>query len=273
MPYVVKEDLQEVAVKVVSQLQYVELEPGLCVFRLTRSSGAEPLSPAQGVRFSAVMGEVSEEGFASTKAVRAFLKGKPMPREQVLHLVAPAFRQILQQEGFAAAQDASAKANDGWQFVRYPFKALVEEGACLDDVLRLDFSSNMAFDRHGEVLPVAKRMDYIEAGLHNRNYDLDKAVAILKEDPRIVFLDDRNKVLEEGESPILDIPYYNRDDGRSQFLALLFRPTAEDEKRLWAAQQAYRTKYPSTMWRQAIRDLDMLGLAAKGAVRPDQESE
>lgn len=273
MSFVPTVDSLELTVTLSSTLAVVELEPGLCVYRLTRGPSAAVCAKDPANRFGAVLASSTEEGFAPTSIIEQYRRGevKSLSRASDLVLVPSSFPELLRTQGFSQARDAVSKLCDGWWGSKTPYADLVEGSASLDNVLRVDGGSHMVFSRSGEVLPVAKHLDYIEAGLHDGNYDLVKAVEILKNDPRVEFFDGNQRSLSNGSRHILDIPYYNRDEERSQYLCIRFKPTVEDECRLWEAQKAYGTKYPSTMWRQAMRDLDTLGLRAGGAERQPQE--
>ena len=273
MSFVPTVDSLELTLTLSSTLEFVELEPGLCVYRLTQGPSSAVCAKDPANRFGAVLASSSEEGFAPTSAIERYRRGevKSLSRSSDLVLVHSSFPELLRTLGFSQTCDAVSKLGDGWWGTKTPYADLVEGSASLDNVLRVDGGSHMVFSRSGEVLPVARHMDYIEAGLHDGNYDLVKAVEILKNDPRVEFFDDNQRSLSNGSRHILDIPYYNRDEERSQYLCIRFKPTVEDEHQLWEAQKAYGTKYPSTMWRQAMRDLDTLGLRAGGAERQPQE--
>ncbi len=268
MSYEVKSHSQSATVTYQSTLEYVEVEPGLVVYRKTvapsLADGAE-VSP----HFQSFLVTRSVEGFATPKAVRAYLAGKPdalgekaNPHAR-LALASKGLREAFHKLGFNKALE-SLEDKDGWGCAKQPFAELVEGDASLDDVLYIQHSDHMVFDRKGVVLPVARILDYIEAGMHNKNYNLSKVYGLLKDDPRVEFLDERYRT-RDGESPFLRIPHYNQDGGRKEYLCILYMPTQEEACQMWEQQKAYGVKYPSTTWRQAIRDLDLLGLVARGA--------
>ena len=164
--------------------------------------------------------------------------------------------------GFEALEKAKKEA-----LSRTPFTDFTAHGASVDNLVRLDHGSHMAFDRHGNSLPVAMLFEYIHARIVDGCYDLEKAAEILRKDPRVRFIPgDR-----PGEQGIIQpVPYYNSRAGSSRHIPFWFMPTADDAKRLWEKQKAMGGTYPSTRGHEAVFELDMLGLRAGGAALYDK---
>lgn len=249
-------------VTMVSQLETIELEKGLYAFRLTQKpQGPVPAAFAQSVH------TVRKEGFCCAAAISAFNKGKAqgvqaLPNLSLLH---KDLFKLAQQKGFVPAWEACEKLSGGAQHEK-PYTEFLEGRATLEQVAHAEWASHMLFDRHGTILPVGHYCDYIEAHMHDGAYDLKKALAILEQDPRVTFVTESR---HGNGSPIHDIPRYNRDERRQHYIPMIFSPTAEDAVRLWEAQKAYGTQYPSTKRYEAMFDLDILGLRAGGASRYD----
>lgn len=267
----VHSNVQALTVTFTDTLEYVELEPGLAVYRIQRVPN---VSEEVAACFASVLAPYRAEGFASVEALRLYEKGECQKVERLernggtLHLLPSGAQAWFQELGFSEALERAEKERGGWWCSKTPYEDIVLKGVSLDNALYVDGTSHLVFDRQGVILPHARKLDYIEAGLHNENYDLEKAAAILSQDSRVKFLDGWGRPLEAGRSPILPIPSYNAEGGRSSYLFVHFMPTQEDAIRMWEAQQSYGTKYPSTEWRRAILDLDILGLVEGGARRP-----
>lgn len=151
---------------------------------------------------------------------------------------------------------------DGWNWnethlSEHPYDDFVSKVVTRKNFVKLDFCSHMAFDLKGNPIPIAIPMDYIEAQLNNRYYNLDKLLKI--------FLSlERTDIVVHGG--IKDIPYYNSEPGRDKYLAVTWTPTKQAYKKVWQKALSYKSDYPSTKIIQAIFDLDILG-AKKAQIR------
>lgn len=225
----------------------------LCVYRIERKiMGKVPAF------LKSIAKDHAEEGVANITDVVAFEAGKSASiksKEQV-YLTSQAFLDDAQKIGFPQAQEKHV--NDLRSDV---FTAIAVDG--LDPALltRVDFGSHMLFCLNGEVRPTAIHFSYIDGGLSNGYFDLEKSLKALQANPRITFLGARRSVVEKGE--ILAIPYYNVSKGKSHYLDFYFGPSFEEMQVLWAKMNDYGqgNKYPSSNRHRAVLDLDMLGLA------------
>ncbi len=257
-------------IKTAVALLSVDLDDKLCAYRL----GQGPL-PGQTLppQLESYLGLRVIEGLATRKSVVAFKKGrKPNIVEvQNLSLVDPSLLEDAANHGFMEAFRLQEKKGVNIRGeVNNVFTAFTENNAQLDHLVRVDWSSNLIFNRVGQLLPVAIQFDYIMARMHDGCYDLEKAAAVLSKDPRVKFLPgERSYSRDDVDSPIKRIPSYNATSGQTQYIPFLFSPTAEDSIRMWDQMVSYRTQYPSTTNFQAIWDLDLLGLRKAGAARYD----
>jgi hypothetical protein len=158
-----------------------------------------------------------------------------------------------------------------------PYTAFVNGEVTADDVVCFKGCAHMLFDADLNPLPVGIYMDYIDARLNNKMYDLKKASQILRARTDIQFMNDRgDRINPNKTSVVFDIPYYNRESDRNRCMYLIWTPSPEDMKALWQKCKELRpTKkirrgdvvdtMPSVERHRAIFELDLLGLRAGGA--------
>jgi hypothetical protein len=241
------------------------LGEGLVAFKITRSAQAAAPVTAMFVRQFA---ETVHEGLAKEADIAAFLEGTATRIEVLkgLGLFDSLLPKLMQELGFSAGLAATDdKISSALQ--EQPFTQFVSGQASLEQLVRLDISNHMLFDRHGEVLPVALYFDYIEAAMRDGRYNLERAAEILKKDSRVRFI--AEKPQQDPTEVIHEVPYYNAEPGKTKYLQFLFMPTEADQRQLWKQQQSYGTKSPSLEKFHAVFDLDMLGLRAGGAALQD----
>jgi hypothetical protein len=118
----------------------------------------------------------------------------------------------------------------------------------LNTLVQLDGSSHMVFSPDKEPYPVAIYFEYIEGHTDNRSYDLPKLHSYLRKRKDI-------KNLAQVE----DIPYYNRDEDRTECISFTWIPSAKDYSKMWKVCLKDK-EYPSCRMRSAIEDLDLLGM-------------
>ena len=125
-------------------------------------------------------------------------------------------------------------------------------------LVRAEGGGHMLFDRKGKALPVARGVDYIDWRADNGHYDLDKAVEVLSK---------RSDIHDLRRE---DIPYYNRDSGRTETLVFTWAPDVRTYRRAWKWCQELDTHYPSTRFPYAVEKLDLWGLARAGAKKENR---
>jgi hypothetical protein len=259
----IKKHQRSIALTHTYELLYREIEPGLAAFRLTTS--ATPLEGKVPKAFSSKVGTYVVEGVAETKRVIAFEKGRATAITRLegnLVIISESFLEDARTKGYHEATKEFKRREDF-------YTAFVEEGVPLERLVRIDYGNYLIYDRHNGVLPVARIFDYMNGGLHNGRYDLQKALEVLRGNPSVRFVPHDRRDDSEPDT-ILRIPYYNCDETHQTHLSFRFSPTLEQEQAIWAKQQSYKTQYLSTQWHRAVEDLDLLGLKAAGALLPEK---
>lgn len=250
------------------KVEKVGISADLMAFRLTYSADA-----ALPNFLSGIVNEKTIEGVTAPAVIEAFEQGVTAEIKGVTgcFMAQSDFLTVAQKSGFSAATEQLSADKKSYAGLRKDvYTALVDEALPASRLIVVDISSHMLFQMDGTVLPTAIHCDYVEAGMHDGNYDLDKLVALLKDDARLTFLGERHR--QPGPAQILAIPSYNADEDRSRYVAFVYSPTAEDAILLWEKMKSYGTQYPSTQRFRAMNDLDILGLRQGGAVKLPCES-
>lgn len=210
-------------------------------------------------------------GFARPADIFAFTddQAPALTPIQALRVAPKGFREAARELGFMRAFE---KFQEDF---RHPGDRLDDfrEGRIdLDDILYFAIDSHMLFDRNHQVLPTGLHFDDTNGLIHNGAYHLDKVLAVLAKDPRItpvVSSYDRSRLADK--EPVLRIRGIATCNSCSdQTIDFMFSPTADDMRAIWAEAQKFGTNYhPSTKLREAIFNLDLLGLRAAGAAKYD----
>lgn len=239
-----------------SQLDLVELAPDLFLYRqkVKATLGAQVEGSTMATPLAALPNSTSS-GFVDDKGRAALLKGKE-PKKLELIVLTTAQLEIFRTQGWSGAEEEFYKnfPSDPW--------AILEADPTLtaDNLARLDTSSHMLFDRHGEALPVGLVFDYIHSRISESTHDLKKLAAhLLERFDVVVYADDgrgrRQGVAKTVAEAIYDIPSYNAESGRSKSVQFLWAPSKEDYRQVW---KACKGKYPSTQLREVCMEMDML---------------
>jgi hypothetical protein len=246
--------------EVSATLEFADIGGGVGVFRLTENRC--PIGVPHAMVASHILTEV-REGFATLQDLQAHKSGVTtrLSSRKEFVLCPPEFLTMVARYGFSTGAERAEKAAPKGFDARQPFTQIVERQVPVDLVLRIEHSSHMVFSRKGEVLPVAVHFDYISAGMHDGKYDLVRALEILKDNPRVRFLD---RYEREAEGKVLSIPSYNSEEFKTESLDFWFEPTQEEQRLMWEKQQGYGARASLEDYR-AIFDLDLLGLRAGGA--------
>lgn len=93
----------------------------------------------------------------------------------------------------------------------------------ISKIIYLQFSTHSFFDINKEPIPVVLHGDYICECLNDYFYDLNELSKYLKNHPNIVKCSD-----------ILDIPYYSKGPNKTKYIDVLFLPTLEMYKKVYA---------------------------------------
>ncbi len=203
------------------------------------------------------------QGLIKRDGITALNKGlMPNPICGVGVALDEAFEAILR-FGYSALTDRGVKSHrDLFREDVYDF---LIEGGDINRVIRIQHDDHSFWRVDGTVLPTGIYFDYISARMHERVYDLPKALEILAKRGDITFVDpEKNSykpLLEKVIAPaILPVPYYNSDTARS-YLAFYWTPNQEQA----AAISDDRVNRFKTVF-----DGDMLGLRAGGAALFDE---
>jgi hypothetical protein len=112
------------------------------------------------------------------------------------------------------------------------------------------------FDADENIIPYAKRFDYIDTCFSNETSKLKEMVEYLK---------NHDWVINKDELEIDDIPYYNARDGKSKFVTVQILPTKEAYNELYQLvkeEEYWSTKMTDYVRPYAIREkgFDPMGL-------------
>lgn len=250
---------KELRIAAKNELKYVAIDGELSVFQLTRTQ--VPMDDPYHRSFEYALGSGVIEGFAKLKEVAKFAKGSTSSINQLEHLslVHPDYQKFMRELGFTRGFEQMPNGSEVED--KMPFTAFTSGNASLDNVVRIDSSSHMLFDRNGEVLPVAIHFSYMNGNMNDGAYRLKLAADLLSNNLQVrIKNSDHRGVIHE-------VPYYNSEDGCREGLEFDFLPTVEDVRRMWVVQKKLNKQYPSTCAHHAIFDLDLLGLREGGAAK------
>lgn len=271
-------------------LRTLEVEPGLFVFK--REVSTQRIDSQGDLRVAPEPTNATvTQGFIAKGELAKMRQGESCKLRDDLSLVLPEGREIMRTRGYVytLSNEIATRFND--ELVRRDCYDAFERGdVTVDDVIRFEHASHMLFDRHGQVLPVAIRFDYIEAHVNNSRYDLEKAAKILLARDDITIFPvkryrdepDYDGVAKTVEEAVASIPYYNAERGRNRTITFRWTPRVEDYRKMWAECLRLGGRYPSTNRYHAVFNLDLLGLRAGGAalcddfyqdVRSEQDEE
>lgn len=137
-------------------------------------------------------------------------------------------------------------------------------------------AGHQLFDLNDNALPVALNFNYIDGGLAQDRFDLEKAARILMQRDDVVLAEQGGERFYgewkgEADDPnryIGNIPHYNAERGRNRCLAFRWHPTEDDYATAFAvARDKRKDKSPTSgdiRW-VALFDLDVFGLVREGA--------
>jgi len=157
-------------------------------------------------------------GFRNPEGLQKREFGKNLPKEELKttsdHLISDSFLSDAQKPGFTFVQNIPNNKD-----------------------------RRMYNDSKGEIFCEPFIMDYIQAKLNNETYKLDDLVDHLKARDDIAFIvkkEREEKLLKcplkdndpELSSIIQDIPYYNADEERSEFINVVYYPKSKDAQKI-----------------------------------------
>jgi len=228
-------------------LETIRLKNGVFAYKLTESWS---LVGKEGRPKFTTSKPQTCQGLVTKKRLDDYLSGKCGLGGSDFEVISPEILEGLRKRGWSYGESERLE----WA-QPFPFDAARSGKEGKDfHVVRFICDSHMMEDATGKKLPVGIFMDYIAAGMHNINYDLDRAAEILKKNPNIEF------VYRESDNPVRPIPYYNVSEGRTQCLEFWWAPTVKEYRRMWKKCLSLGGTYPSTNRERAIFELDLLGL-------------
>jgi hypothetical protein len=208
------------------------------------------------------------EGVTSKKGIDAFREGaETLPHYapgQAAVLGTPALVEAMRTHGWLDDEfHALIRAE-----IDTPYTRWASGGYTAEDIILFEGGAHMTYDWQGVPMSCAIAFDYISARMNDGQYDLKRALEILKarSDIRFWGADSWEK---DGE--VRTVPGYNRSSGCREFISFVWMPSREDYLKMWARACSYGNKTHSSVERyRAIFDEDLLGLRAGGAARnPD----
>lgn len=180
----------------------------------------------------------TNEFVCTTDELRMILDGKSIqPKRQFVAMAEDSLERFRHVDFITACDQAEELSifevaqNGGGVFVEY------------------DGAAHMLFNLVGDPLPVQIYFDYISEMMDNEHYDLR---GVLNE------LEKRDDITVWSDG-IIDIPYYNREEGCNKCIEFSWAPTTEDYHELWG-WCLNAGSYPSCEFGNAIRALDMLNI-------------
>lgn len=247
--------------------EFRQVHPDWFAYRLTHT--LQPQDCEQDLTpFSKASAGPCREGFAPMAQLEA-MKGGAMPQRadptvpQSEPVLVPArLREQLR------VREYSDVVSDLVQLpgTELPLLALETGENTPEDLLLWSRYSSTFFSMKGDPLPQVLSFDYIDGNICDGAYILERALQVLKADPRVLPPDEPNAVYtERGTLRIEAVPHYNRRPGSRQTLKFLFAPTEADMKKMVDHDPKARTCDDAR--RKAVFELDLLGLRAAGAAR------
>lgn len=264
-PNLKPESIHNVSQALVSRsFEYLQVHPNWFVYRLSYSLTLD--GPANIGGFARQYPDSVQEGFSPMSTLEAMKAGAAPGKEHVQTgepLVVPANLrdQIATRPTHEVIQELQSAAA-----YKAPFTALTENPALIQDLLLWSGYSSTFMDLAGTPMPQPLMYSYMDGMMCDGAYDLEKALAVLKADPRVKATDEATPFYpERGTLRLTKVPSYNSRPGHRWSLDFWFTPTSEDMAKMLAHDPEARTFDDAR--RKAVFDLDLLGLRAAGAAR------
>ena len=246
-----------------TQLDLLELEPDLFVFRREVSSKSTSNGKKGGLRASSLDAPKGRSsGYVNAAGRKQLLDGKAVSKGNLRDLTWLSHEELelFRTLGYPEATEVLWKGRlattpDPWT----DWAANLERD--LDGLVFVDHSSHMLYDRRGTHVPVGLMFDYIMGGVDNENYDLARAYAHLsaRKDIRLLRGDERRtRAGVELPAPanmkeaIYDIPYYNATETRNQALEFLWMPDPETYAQVFTSKKQEGRRHESVLAKNVL---------------------
>lgn len=254
-----KTKTESLAVTLEQQLDHRELAPGVSAFKLTRRFVAPEGTSAW---FKGALTETVQTGLAKTAHLKKFLSGalEGLPANREFSVCSPEYLQRVQEYGYCMQESDKELSSVIQEMNAAPLNT--PEGW---SVVRDDFGGHMLFDTEDRPLPVGLVYNYLSGNIRDGCYDMDKLIPYLNAHPQV------HPCLGRPADRITleNVPYYNVSPGCKTTANFVFSPTQEQMQDIWKTANELNKKYPSTALREAVFELDLLGLRAAGITRGD----
>jgi hypothetical protein len=145
-----------------------------------------------------------------------------------------------------------------------PLTAL-EGGASEDLIVFYEWGNHRVLTRGKKELPWARTFEYVSAYIDNGHYDLPKLVEVLEARDDVILFSRRH-----GDGVIVDIEHYNASAARNRTVTFLWQPSVADCRAVVVECERIGGSYPTTNWREAVFNLDLLGLRKGGAAKYEE---
>lgn len=235
-------------ITVTTELESFELAKDLCVVRINQTCDM----PYAGLPLQ------NREGLCKSKELLDFQSG------------GSTFIEFADLCVYADSTLEDMKNNTGWSFydaIDGVFDRFASGELTIANVVRFDSPSNLAFSHDGRILPTPIKF-FSCAGITNNLYDLPKALKILQSIDGVHAMapsSRRGNGTQPSKLCITEIPYYNQDDETKSEILFSYVPTADIMALVWMKAKTLNRQYPSAYLREALLELDILGLVAGGA--------
>ena len=152
----------------------------------------------------------------------------------------------------------------------------------INHLYRVDYASHMIFRPNGRPVPLAIMYDYINGRIYDGEYDLHKvAVVLLQRDDVVVFnhhkkpsnktnWSDKQYWATHPKECIMNIPYYNNEEGQTQSVEFIWQPKDEDYQYLW--DKVKDQQYPSSALKNSVLSLDFFQLEELASLKQSYHS-
>jgi hypothetical protein len=148
-------------------------------------------------------------------------------------------------------------------------KSLVDVcGAYPEGVIFVNTYDHSIVGIDGKPLPQALHFDYMSGCLDNRKWDLEKVMAIIETNSELEALPDRDT--RAGSKPILRVPHYNADAGRSHHIHMKWTPSQETWDRLLGLMPKGTTAVGNLALADVLDRHDLFGFVEAGCRLPDR---
>lgn len=247
-------------IKVRRKIEFIDISNGFVAYK-TSTNYTFSEGPESKLRNSTP--STIQQGIASEQEVRDFIDGNSISiKPQASFIISS--REFLKDSsvmGFTRALDNNEIfKKDRRDF----FDFIAHESGDKTLIIKSDLSSHMLFSLDGSPLPIGIIYSYMDGHFRNSSYNLEQAVEILEKLPSVktykIKRENFEMPLVEVPLSISEIPYYNCDEGSHHQLRFIFSPTQEQMNAIWARCQEASPRSPSTYIREAIADLDLMGI-------------